>query len=144
MTPEQLKSTCIMFRTELEVQGASMGIMSVFDSMCSYLGGESRDLNRALAALEEAQGDIITLKQKVELYEEALETYKDNRAAMKAQLAEAQQTIARQREVWQELKSVVSTNATGGRGEDINDYDIMLNIIGGLEGEKTDEGHDNA
>jgi DNA repair ATPase RecN len=55
MTPETLKSTCIMFRTELEHQGASMGIMSVFDSMCSYLGGESRDLNRALAALEEAQ-----------------------------------------------------------------------------------------
>lgn len=51
------------------------------------------------------------------------------------QLAEAQQTIARQREVWQELKSVVSTNATGGRGEDINDYDIMLNIMGDLEGE---------
>ncbi|MEK3838673.1 hypothetical protein [Paenibacillus sp. FSL R7-0128] len=98
MTPETLKSTCAMFRKELEVQGASLGIMSVFDSMCSYLGGESRDLNRALAALEETEGDIITLKQKVELYEEALETYKDNRAAMKEQLAEAQQTIARQRE----------------------------------------------
>ncbi|MEK3969480.1 hypothetical protein [Paenibacillus sp. FSL H7-0323] len=54
---------------------------------------------RMLAALEESQGDIITLKQKVELYEEALMTYKDNRADMNRQLAEAQQTIARQREV---------------------------------------------
>ncbi|KWX71590.1 hypothetical protein AMQ84_27080 [Paenibacillus riograndensis] len=52
-----------------------------------------------LAALEEAEGDIITLKQKVEFQKEALETYKDNREAMKEQLAEAQQTIAQQGEI---------------------------------------------
>ncbi|OMD69168.1 hypothetical protein BSK48_16970 [Paenibacillus odorifer] len=56
-------------------------------------------VNELLAALEESQGDIITLKQKVELYEEALMTYKDNRADMNRQLAEAQQTIARQQKV---------------------------------------------
>ncbi|KUP22393.1 hypothetical protein [Paenibacillus sp. DMB5] len=58
MTPETLKSTCAMFRKELEVQGASLGIMAVFDSMCSYLGGESGDLNKALGDLKEAQKTI--------------------------------------------------------------------------------------
>ncbi|WP_342480074.1 hypothetical protein NST07_20705 [Paenibacillus sp. FSL L8-0340] len=52
------------------------------------------------------------------------------------ELFEARQTIARQQRAWQELKDIVSTNATGGKGEDINDYDIMLNIMGDLEGDQ--------
>lgn len=49
-------------------------------------------------------------------------------------LADAQQVIARQQGAWDELKSIVSTNATGGRGDDVNDYDIMLNIMGNIKG----------
>lgn len=60
-----------------------------------YVMSPSQHVIDLLDALEEAQGDIITLTQKVELYEEALGTYKDNRAYMKQQLTEAQQTIAR-------------------------------------------------
>jgi hypothetical protein len=89
------------------------------------------------AALEEAQQALHSKNNLIM----ALEGVKSK---LHYELVEAQQTIARQQQVWQELKDIVSTNATGGRGEDINDYDIMLNIIGDLEGEKTDEGHDNA
>jgi DNA-binding protein H-NS len=72
-----------------------------------------------LAALEESQGDIITLKQKVELYEEVLMTYKDNRADMNRQLAEAQQTIARQSEAlgWYELGKPELARAALGNKE---------------------------
>lgn len=93
MTPETLKSTCVMFRTELEHQGASMGIMSVFDSMCSYLGGESRDLNRALAALEEAKQ-----QQQQQITLDAHERDFNDLHRVERELVEAQQTIAWQRE----------------------------------------------
>jgi hypothetical protein len=33
------------------------------------------------------------------------------------------------KEAWEQLREIVSTNATGGKGEDINDYDIMLNMM---------------
>lgn len=112
MTPETLKSTCIMFRKELEVQGASLGIMSVFDSMCSYLGGESRDLNRALATLEETEQQKEAAAKLAYEVNEGLENlrfehFKQSEELAEAQqqlvsktleLTQAQQTIARQRE----------------------------------------------
>lgn len=33
---------------------------------------------------------------------------------------------------WKQLREIVRTNATGGSGEDINDYDIMLDIMDDL------------
>ncbi|OMD85674.1 hypothetical protein BSK49_19350 [Paenibacillus odorifer] len=36
------------------------------------------------------------------------------------------------KEAWEQLRGIVSTNATGGKGEDINDYDIMLNMMDDL------------
>ncbi|OME55140.1 hypothetical protein [Paenibacillus odorifer] len=36
------------------------------------------------------------------------------------------------KEAWEQLREIVSTNATGGKGEDINDYDIMLNMMDDL------------
>lgn len=42
------------------------------------------------------------------------------------------QEARRYMEAWEDLREIVSTNATGGRGEDINDYDIMLNIMKSL------------
>lgn len=86
MTPEQLKSTCIMVRTELERQGATSGIMAVFDTMCAYLGEESRGLNRALAALEEAQ-------QRMERRGKALGEANEEVSRLHTELAEMQQQV---------------------------------------------------
>jgi|GEM_PF-3147788 len=41
---------------------------------------------------------------------------------------------------WAKLREVVVTNATGGGGEDINDYDIMLNVMDEIEAEVTEDG----
>lgn len=40
---------------------------------------------------------------------------------------------------WAKLREVVVTNATGGSGEDINDYDIMLNIMDEIEAEVSED-----
>lgn len=98
MTPEQLTSTCVMFRKEMEVQGASMGIMSVFDSMCSYLGGESRDLNRALAAIGEAHQTIALKQSNIETLTGQLVDETALHAKTAAKLIAAERVIVRQRE----------------------------------------------
>jgi len=36
------------------------------------------------------------------------------------------------KEAWEQLREIVSTNATGGKCEDINDYDIMINMMDDL------------
>lgn len=36
---------------------------------------------------------------------------------------------------WAKLREVVVTNATGGGGENINDYDIMLNVMNDIDTE---------
>ncbi|MEK4360783.1 hypothetical protein NYE48_27640 [Paenibacillus sp. FSL M7-1455] len=41
-------------------------------------------------------------------------------------------------EKWAKLRSIVVTNATGGRGEDINDYDIIRNIMDDIDAEVND------
>lgn len=74
---------------EMEEMGMTISMMG------AELLATKKELKGALAALEESQGDIITLKQKVELYEEALMTYKDNRAHMKQLLEESQQRIGK-------------------------------------------------
>jgi hypothetical protein len=109
-----------MFRTELERQGASLGIMSVFHSMCSYLGGESRDLNRALAdlAVEQKARRKATMDLPKELFQKAgeldeikagnhpdwaLRSTEDLRDIhlLESQLAEAQQL---RDEIWNVVK----------------------------------------
>lgn len=47
MKAEELKNVCLMYRAELERQGAGLGIMSLFDSLFSRLGEESRRANKA-------------------------------------------------------------------------------------------------
>lgn len=42
-------------------------------------------------------------------------------------------------EKWAKLRSIVVTNATGGNGEDINDYDIVLNVMDEIEAEVSAE-----
>lgn len=87
MTPEQLKSKCIMFRNELERQGASLGIMMVFDSMCAYLGEESRGLNKAERQLEDAQQQVKKYKALAESNGRAID------ARVADELAQAHKTI---------------------------------------------------
>jgi hypothetical protein len=48
----------------------------------------------------------------------------------RADAAEAREQCLK--EAWEQLREIVSTNATGGKGEDINDYDIMLNMMDDL------------
>ncbi|MFD1270623.1 hypothetical protein ACFQ3Y_24745 [Paenibacillus motobuensis] len=43
-------------------------------------------------------------------------------------------------EMWRKLREVVLTNATGGGGENINDYDIMLNVMDDIESEVSEDG----
>ena len=130
MTPEQLKSTCNMFQTELKAQGASMGIMSVFDSMCSYLGGESRDLNKALAALEETQQEYELMKFDRDILVKLVSNHQSAVDDACSELVEAQQTISRQSEAlgWYEL----------GKSE------LARAALGNKKGEKTDESHNNS
>lgn len=45
MSNDELVSKIIMWRSELEKQGTNMGVMSVFDSMCAYLGEQQRMIN---------------------------------------------------------------------------------------------------
>jgi len=45
---------------------------------------------------------------------------------------------------WAELIEIVDTNATGGKGEDINDYDIMRNIMGEVDSDATGYIEENA
>jgi hypothetical protein len=42
MSNNELVSKIVMWRKELENQGANMGIMAVFDSMCVYIGEQQR------------------------------------------------------------------------------------------------------
>lgn len=63
-----------------------------------------------------------------EAYEAACTALEKHRAH--AYAAEAREQ--RLKETWKQLREIVSTNATGGCGEDINDYDIMLNIMDDL------------
>lgn len=44
------------------------------------------------------------------------------------------------RKNWAELREIVVTNATGGGGENINDYDIMLNHMDYIESEVSEDG----
>ncbi|HEY4429535.1 MAG TPA: hypothetical protein VGN87_00710 [Paenibacillus sp.] len=96
-------------------------IKKVFGQVGLLTGSMAVEL---LAALENAEGDIITLKQKAELYEEALETYKDNRSAMKEQLVEAQQTIARQREALRNVEGLFQAILESGDSNYAVDYAI--------------------
>lgn len=61
--------------------------------------------------------------------------YDPTEFALKYWLQEAKERGEREqclKEAWEQLRGIVSTNATGGKSEDINDYDIMLNMMDDL------------
>lgn len=98
------------------------------------------DLQSALAVNQKYLCDIERINSKLAEAQQTIAGLEmvraEERGYHERDCIEYQQTIARQREVWEELKGIVSTNATGGKGEDINDYDIMLNIMGDLESDQ--------
>ena len=49
---QEMISKISMWKNELERQGASLGVISVFDSICVYLGDQQREIDRLTEEVE--------------------------------------------------------------------------------------------
>ncbi|OMD34796.1 hypothetical protein [Paenibacillus odorifer] len=132
MAYEGLQEDCVS-------RGEYASLLGKLTTMTVYRNTEKDRADAAEARINKLERELNSKKQLLretdqsrtevrEMYRSVCDTaqeYKDN-----LELAEAREQ--RLKKTWQQLREIVSTNATGGRGEDINDYDIMLNIMDDL------------